>query len=318
MFLPPVVLVAGLLDQASLLAARPYGKTIETFRADARFVRGIEATLPPAAMVFQLPYRSFPETPPQHRLRDYDPLRPYLHARTLRWSYPTMRGRRDDLWATAVVARPLAEMVQTLSDAGFAGILVDRAGYPDDAAGMEAALTTLLQVRPTVSDHARFAFFPMTGYNARSGAGRSAAEREQRRTRALHPLLLRWGSGCYGLEAPADRPSFRWCQRTGELQIINGASTPRPATLSMTLVPASTPARWTVTGVLLGDELTLTAAGTPYTRRILVPPGTHTLRMTATNPPVDAPGDPRTMVWRAESVTLREEGAGKEEGAGRR
>jgi hypothetical protein len=307
LLLPPLLLLGGLLDQASRPAVRPYARTRVTYLADARFVQAVESTLPAGAMVFQLPQRSFPESPPQHRLKDYDLLRPYLHARTIRFSYPAMRGRHADLWAVATVARPLPEMLATLSDAGFSGLLVDRAGYRDDGAAIERDLATLLQVRPTVSDHARFALFSLAEYSTRAAAGLSPAEREERRTRALHPLLLRWGDGFFGLETPARAPPFRWCQRTCELQIINGAPRPRPATLSMTLVPASAPSRWTVSGTLLREETPLATAGTPYTRRLLVPPGTHTLRMTATNPPVDEPSDPRTMVWRAEAATLVEE-----------
>jgi hypothetical protein len=302
----PAVLIVGLLDQTSRFAARGYDRTKARYLADARFVRAVEAAVPPGSLVFQLPYRNFPETPPQHALRDYDPLRPYLHARTLRWSYPTMRGRRVDLWATDLVARPLAEQVETLSDVGFAGIVVDRAGYPDAAAGLQASLTTLLGTGPQVGGHERFIFFPLRGYTARARSSRSPAEQQQRHTRALHPLLLRWGAGFYDIEHHDGLP-FRWCRGACELQILNGAPTARRATLTMTLVPAQTPAHWTITSPLLSERLPLTTTGTPYTRPLLIPPGTHTLQVEADNPPAEAPSDPRTMVWRAEGYRLVEE-----------
>ena len=309
LLLPPL-LILGLLDQASSYAARDYPRVKARYLADAGFVRAVEAAVPPGSMVFQLPYRNFPESQPQHRLRDYDAVRPYLHARALRWSYPTMRGRRVDLWATDLVARPLAAQVETLADVGFAGILVDRAGYPDAAAGLASTLTTLLDTGPQVGgqvgDHERFVFFPLAGYTARARSGRSPAEQQQRHTRALHPLLLRWGAGFHGVERHGGRP-FRWCRGACDLQILNGAPTTRRARLTMTLVPAQAPAHWTITSPLLSERLPLATGGTPYTRHLLIPPGTHTLELTADNPPANAPSDPRTLVWRAEGYELVEE-----------
>ena len=48
------------------------------------------------AMVFQLPYRRFPETQPLARMADYDLMRGYLHSDDLRWSYGFMKGRPGD------------------------------------------------------------------------------------------------------------------------------------------------------------------------------------------------------------------------------
>jgi phosphoglycerol transferase len=301
----PAVLLVGLLDQSSTLAVRPYERTGAGWASDAGFVRAIEAATPAGAMVFQLPYLSFPESPPQHRMAGYDPLRLYLHSRSLRWSYPAMRGRPDDLWIAAVAARPPPAMLETLCDADFAGIAIDRRGYADGGAAIEAELAALLQATPTASDDGRFAHFPLAAHRARLRLGRSPAEQEQRRMLARHPLLLRWGQGFYGLERRGDL-AFRWCRGACDLEILNGSSATRSATLAMTLVPAQAPARFTATGPLLSEQIPLDPAGTPFTRRLTVPPGAHRLRLASDGPPADAPGDPRTLVWRAEAPTLLE------------
>ena len=56
-------------------------------------------------MVFQLPYVPFPENPPVQQMSDYDHLRGALHSRTLKWSYPTMRGRWGDTWQRAIAQK---------------------------------------------------------------------------------------------------------------------------------------------------------------------------------------------------------------------
>ena len=73
-------------------AVRPYAASQAEYASDAGLVRRMEETLPVHAQVFQLPYVAFPEVPPRHRLQPYDALRPYLHSRTLHWSFPSMRG----------------------------------------------------------------------------------------------------------------------------------------------------------------------------------------------------------------------------------
>ncbi len=124
----------------------PYARRARDYRADAAFVHSLEAQLPTGAQIFQLPYLRFPESGalPGTKLMDYDPLRPYLHSRALRWSYPTMFGRPGDAWTNAVADQPVSDLVRTLSDVGFEGILVDRDGYADDGAAIVAALTAEL------------------------------------------------------------------------------------------------------------------------------------------------------------------------------
>jgi hypothetical protein len=101
--------------------------------SDATFVRSLEATLPDAAMLFQLPVVPFPEGPRVREATDYEHLRPYLHARRLRFSYGSDKGDARDEWqarAAALEAEPLADALERI---GFQGILVNRKAYEDGA-----------------------------------------------------------------------------------------------------------------------------------------------------------------------------------------
>jgi phosphoglycerol transferase len=157
-----VVLTVGLLDQASRFAIRDYTAVDRTYASDAAFVRRIEALLPSGAALFQLPPSTFPEPPPVSRMDGYAPLRPLLQARTSRWSYPSMRGRGNATWLDNVASRAPAAMLEAVFAAGFDGVVIDRDGYADGAAALEAKLRGVLGVDPTASPDGQLSFFPLT------------------------------------------------------------------------------------------------------------------------------------------------------------
>ena len=132
-----------------------------TFHQDQALVRAIEAAAPPHAMVFQLPYVAFPESPPRYQMQDYEQLRPGLHSRTLRWSYGAMKGRAEDRWLAEVSGLAAPELAAALGKAGFAGILVNRLGYLDHATALEAQLRNVTGRDPIVDGNRELAYFPL-------------------------------------------------------------------------------------------------------------------------------------------------------------
>jgi phosphoglycerol transferase len=152
-----LVLAIGILDQTSSASVPPYRTLASEWRNDEGFVRAIDARLPEGAMVFQLPYVPFPESPPVNRMVDYDELRGYLHSDDLRWSYGAVKGRDDP--NAALAAEPVPALVRDVAAAGFAGIYVDRFGYEDQAASLESELAAALGTSPLVSEDGRLAFF---------------------------------------------------------------------------------------------------------------------------------------------------------------
>jgi phosphoglycerol transferase len=306
----PLVLGVGLLDQATVRAVRRYSTVAQAYREDADLVRQIAATVPSGGMIFQLPFIRFPEQGPVHQLGDYEQVRPYLHtsarSHPLRWSYPMMRGRAGDAWASVVAERTTAELVTTLSDGGFEGILVHRSGYSDAAAAETiAALRALLEVEPLVGADGKLLFFSLAAHRRRTEASLSPDERERRREIALHPLGFRWGRGCHGLETNADM-RFRWCGARGELRVENGARVHRRVSLKMRVVAAHPPARVIIEGNLVSASLDVAAGGASLSRIIEIPPGNHLIRFGSDGKPAMAPTDPRTLVWRAEDFVVQE------------
>ena len=162
-----LILLGGLLDQTTAHFVPPYERLKAEYLNDADFVRRIEASVPGDAMIFQLPYVPFPEYPPVHHMTDYSLFRGYLHSRTLRWSYGAMKGRDGDSWQRQVVEKPLSEQIETLAAAGFRGIYVDRYGYADQAAELEAKLSVLAGTKPIEAANQRLVFFSLaTGFTS--------------------------------------------------------------------------------------------------------------------------------------------------------
>jgi phosphoglycerol transferase len=97
------LLFAGIWDQTSRCFALDSKSTRREYLQDQAFVNAIETSLPPGVMIFQLPYKSFPESGVgPHQLQDYELFRGYLHSKGLRWSYGAMRNRKTDLWQASV------------------------------------------------------------------------------------------------------------------------------------------------------------------------------------------------------------------------
>jgi phosphoglycerol transferase len=298
----PVVLGVGLFDQTTSPAVRRYAEVKKVFDRDAAFVHRIEAGVSKGTAIFQLPYVTFPESGGRHHISDYDGIRPYLHSRFLRWSYPTMRGRAGDFWATQVSSLPPRALVETLGDAGMGGILVDRFGYPDNGQLIESELRALLGASPLVSAGDRLAFFDLA--TTAQHAHDPPAERERRRELALHPLVLNWSTGFYGVETDGDS-SFRWASETSTLQVENDLKIARDATLVMTIVAAKPPARLIIDGDLLPPTVIIVPpTGFELRRALHVLPGHHLIRFHCEGGAATAPLDPRILIWRAVDFAL--------------
>lgn len=166
----------GLLDQSARRFVPGYAAAKAEFQNDAEFIKKVEASVPPRSMIFQLPVKRFPETPPIERVYDYDLLKGYLHSQELRWTYGAMRGRQSDLWQASVVAKPIPEMVEILALANFEGIYIDRFGYQDNAAKLETDLTALLGVTPLVSRNGRLSFFDLSSYEPKLRDNKRSAD----------------------------------------------------------------------------------------------------------------------------------------------
>ena len=190
--------------------------TAASFASDRSYFAAVEESLPPGAMVYELPYRRFPETVPTYQSADYDLSRPYLNTSTLRWSYGGMKGREAE-WQRNLAGKPVPQLLDDLVATGFAGVLVDRFGYPDAAAALEQAAAAATGAAPLVDASGRWAFFDLAGYTAASRTRLGDDALARRADELLYGPRLDV-PGCYDVEGSAPS-TFQWCQASGSLTV---------------------------------------------------------------------------------------------------
>jgi phosphoglycerol transferase len=148
------LVVVGALDQTTGAMTPRYSQVAAEWQSDEAWADEVDEALPEGASVLELPYVAFPSSPPVQRMVDYDHVRPYLHSEDLRWSYGAMKGRSEDLGDDVTTPEQARE-------AGYAGVAVDRFGYADNGAAVEAELRAAGAGAPIVSADGRRVFYPL-------------------------------------------------------------------------------------------------------------------------------------------------------------
>ena len=154
------VLGVGVLDQTAPADVPRYRGLERAWNSDEVFMHRIAGELGPGTAVFQLPYVFFPEAGMVEGTGPHDQVRGWLHADSLRWSWGAVRGRDHD-WQASVVKEAPASMLDALTAVGFAGVMIDRAGYEDHAGLLDYALMQALKQRPQQSPDRRLLFFDL-------------------------------------------------------------------------------------------------------------------------------------------------------------
>jgi hypothetical protein len=148
-------------------------------------------------------------------------------------------------------------------------------------------------------------FFGLTEHNGRALSDEPPGQRAWRRDIEVHPLFIRWVDGFYNAEQGPGGP-FRWCSRSGTIEIDNDSRAFRRAVISMTIIAGAPSSVLRIAGDLMSEQIEITSGGTHVSRSLGFSPGRHVIRFRSDGPPADVPSDPRDLIWRAESVALEE------------
>ena len=294
----------GLYDQTSPVFAAGFDSWAAEYRHDEAYVKSLEASLPAGARIFELPYFPFPEEPPHFNLPDYGLARPYLHSSSLRWSYGATRGRETDLWQQQVTSKTTADMLEALALSGFDALYIDRWGYGDGAVALEARISGVLKLSPLVSANRRMAVFNLGPFANLLQERYPPEEFALRRDLARYPLLLTWGNGFHDQEGQGDS-TWRWSMGQSELVLYNLSDRPLEAVLDLVVLAGGAgPSSLTVSEGGSEEAIQITGKGTPYSKKIRLPPGRHVVSLSTDARPIEAPGDPRVLVFRLASARL--------------
>jgi hypothetical protein len=270
------LLAIALLDQTTGKMAPPHERLAAAWHADARFVDAIEARMPRGASVYELPYMPFPE-------QDYRLAAPFVHSDTLRWSFGAMAGRRQD-WGAGLVGLPGAETLPGVAAAGFSGVYLDRALYPDGGAGPAAELRSLTGQHPLVSAEGTKQFFDLRPYAAAVRSRLGVADFGRLRTLTLAAVQALPGPTLSALQLDGRPPSFggtRWSHEAGAyFELDNPLHRARRVAIKFVVRPRSTaPAAVSVTAPGVTRRLTAPPAGAPVEVQTTLPAGRSRLRI---------------------------------------
>jgi phosphoglycerol transferase len=269
--------IVGVLDETRILN---YPNVKDEFMSDRDFVREIESVMPERAMIFQLPFESFPE-------RNYDHLRGYLHSNKLRWSFGAMRERYAGDWQEWISKLPTEEMIRTAAIAGFGGVYIDRKRYSDNGAKIESELSSLLKLSPMISRNQRLLFFNLTEYRKTIDGDPG---------KAINPLLPQWRMGFSTLEV-SPQESWRWCSANGELIIENPLPRERNAVIEMG-VSSINPGQLRIESMNFSETIQISTVSAPFLKKFTIPPGVYSIRFISTAPEVIPLPDTRSLSFR--------------------
>jgi phosphoglycerol transferase len=300
-----LILCVGMLDQTNPSDVPSYQWNASEYNNDENFVKNIESIVPINTEIFQLPYVPFPENPPVINLGDYELFRGYLHSTSLKWSYGAMKGRVGDLWQKNLSTKPLNAQLETLSYAGFGGIYLDRYGYADGGADIEAKIFNILQEAPTVSGNKRQVFYDLKRYNEKLRSQYSDAEWEKKKNDALHPLTVSW-NGCYDQEGTVEK-NWRWCNSQGELTFHNTSNQAKIIKMDMQFATGyDNFSTIQINGGTLNEKLNINSTGISYSKSITIPPGEYKINLKSNAADVIAPNDARKLVFRIMNFQWKE------------
>jgi len=160
------LLVVGLREQIIVRTQESYAASVSDYYSDEAFIKQIEESVSPEAMIYQLPYHAFPETANKNKMGDYALLRGYLHSDTLRWSYGEHKGREGDLWNRNLSSQNIGVIINTITSNGFEGIYIDTFAYTNEAlAQLKGEIEAITGASAIHSDNGRLLFYNLQEYN---------------------------------------------------------------------------------------------------------------------------------------------------------
>ena len=301
--------IFGVLDQTSGRDAPAYAAIASSWGNDAAFVRGMEDRLPAGTRVLQLPYVPFPENGLVNGMLDYDLFKGYQHSHDLRWSYGSTKGRAAD-WQAGVQALAPDELATAATTAGFGAIYVDRSGFVDHGAAVDAALTRVIGAGPAgASADGRLDFYDLRPLAARVAGRTTPAARAVLRDALIRPVILDFGPGFSFAEFAGGAP-FRWAAQDARLRLTNPLDRSRRVRLTAAIAGGGPQTSTVTIGLPDGRTRTLTATdkGAGLDISFAVAPGTQTLRLHTEGPAApNAANNIRDQRLRVVSPLLRED-----------
>jgi phosphoglycerol transferase len=296
----------GLFDQTHRRLLPEPGVYRAGYEADRDFVAELEARLPEGSAILQMPNCPYPNYIfrfDSHDFNGHEHLRSQIHSKTLRWSYGSMPGHRGYLWNRRLEEKSLEQQCVALIDAGFQGICLNRSGYADCGESIQKELESLLGPPSLISTDGRLCYFDLNAIASQLMLASNDTEREHRRDRALHPVLVYWTSGFFEEQIhPKTLEHYRWGRHSAQFILENGSREAQSVRLRWSVAVPETrkDCALTIQSELFAETLSVGRSARQFERIVVVPPGRHRVHFDCDGPvqPIwQAPGK-RGIVFR--------------------
>ena len=294
------VLVAGSYDQTSPQMVPDFAGATTAWNSDAAYFAKVESALGAESAVFALPYARFPENPPIVNMSDYSHLRGYLHS-SLRWNYGGVKNEESE-WQPVALRAGTSAALPSLVSVGFDAVYVNRAGYADAGAAVEAEIAIAIgNSTPLVNPEGTLAIYDLRPYAA--GLEESGVAVPSHDS-VLYPVQVTYDDGFYGEEA-AGTDRWQWAQGSAAMTLINPGPTPVKVVLSGVVQVADAAA---TVSIRVGDDETrprsqngLAELEIPVTAE----PGATAITFTTNSfPTLSTPADTRDLRQRVINFTV--------------
>jgi len=286
-----IALVAlALFDQTSGAYVPTYQANASAWEDNAAYFADLQKALGAGSPVFQLPVMPFPESAPIVAMGDYDHLRGYLHS-DLKWSYGGVKGGAVE-WQQAAMDAGIVDALPMLAAAGFEAIYVNRSGYSDHGAAVEAAIQKVTGVTtPVVDASGLLATYNIEPWVEKMRAANSLPSPDL----VLHPVQITFGDGAYPSEI-SDTSNWQW--GTGRVigTLTNPTDHPVDVRILGTIHMATPDARTEISIGGVVTSLTAKAGTISVNVAAKLPAGATDIRLTTNSAQWPAPSDPRTLI----------------------
>lgn len=121
-----LVTVVFLYDQVPHNAQKGDQVSKSQFLAERDFVKKIETSLLPNAMVYNYPYSQYLRKNKYYGWGSFSHIRLYLHSHQLHWSNGGAKNSPADDWNLRISQLPLDQLIVEIEAVGFAGFVIDR------------------------------------------------------------------------------------------------------------------------------------------------------------------------------------------------
>jgi len=301
-----LIFIFAILDQAKIKSSDFKG-TSKLYLSDKSFIQQIEKETKGEGIIFQLPYKAFPETAAVNSLTDYDLFRPYIHSKKTKWSYGIIKETPEDQWIKDVSSLPIEEMAKKLTVSGYTGIYLDTAGYSDKGEEIIQQLSVILEEKPIISKQGDLVYFSLEKYYEKilSALGKEKFQ-EMRNDARMLPIIIWWDKNFYPEETDG-QDTWRWSKKRSSFSIINGNKEKKKIILAFSAVSNySEYSNLIISSKLFTRSLRINGVKTNFKKEIELPPGKTEVKFDTDSKKVALPNATTELYFRIFNLKINQ------------